>query len=89
MRDVCDDTTLSIMEAVEGGGMFSEGHSLGVADVVEAIAEEMNFQEEDLRQNVEAFIAHIQAARPASVKGAFVLGAYLSSTMSPTIRLAV
>jgi putative nucleotidyltransferase with HDIG domain len=58
MRDVCDDTTLSIMEAVEGGGMFSEGHSLGVADVVEAIAEEMNFQEEDLHYLRQAALLH-------------------------------
>jgi len=49
----------------------------------------VNFAEEDLRQNVEAFIAHVQAARPASVKGVFVVAAYLSSTMSPAIRLAV
>ena len=49
----------------------------------------VDFSEEDLRLNVEAFIAHIQAARPASIKGAFVVAAYLSSTMSPAIRLAV
>jgi large subunit ribosomal protein L1 len=49
----------------------------------------ISFSEEDLRQNVEAFVAHIQAAKPASVKGVFIVGAYLSSTMSPAIRLAV
>jgi large subunit ribosomal protein L1 len=49
----------------------------------------LSFSEEDLRQNAEAFIAHIQAARPASVKGVFIVAAYLSSTMSPAIRLAV
>ena len=49
----------------------------------------VSFPEEDLRQNVEAFIAHIQASRPASVKGVFVVAAYLSSTMSPAIRIAV
>ena len=58
MRDVCDDTTLSIMEAVEGGGMFSEGHSLGVADIVEAISEEMNFQEEDIHYLRQAALLH-------------------------------
>ena len=58
MRDVCDDTTLTIMEAVEGGGMFSEGHSLGVADIVVAIAEEMNFQEEDIHYLRQAALLH-------------------------------
>jgi len=49
----------------------------------------LSFSEEDLRQNAEAFIAHIQAAKPAGVKGVFIVAAYLSSTMSPAIRLAV
>ncbi len=49
----------------------------------------VGFTEEDLRANVNAFIAHIQAARPATLKGTFVISAYLSSTMSPSIRLAV
>ena len=49
----------------------------------------VGFTEEDVRANVNAFIAHIQAARPATLKGTFVISAYLSSTMSPSIRLAV
>jgi len=49
----------------------------------------VGFSEEDLQANVNAFIAHIQAGRPASLKGTFVISAYLSSTMSPSIRLAV
>ena len=49
----------------------------------------LSFSEEDLRLNAEAFIAHIQAAKPASVKGVFIVAAYISSTMSPSIRLAV
>lgn len=48
-----------------------------------------DFSEEDLRSNIEAFLQHIQNARPASVKGTFVLTAYVSSTMSPSVRLAV
>lgn len=49
----------------------------------------IGFSEEDLRANVNAFIAHIQAVRPASVKGTFIISAFLSSTMSPSIRLSV
>ncbi len=48
-----------------------------------------DFSDEDLRSNVEAFLAHIQGARPASVKGTFVLSAFISTTMSPSVRLAV
>jgi len=58
MRDVCDDTTLAVMEVVEGGRSFSEGHSVGVADVAAAIADEMNFQEEDLHYLRQAALLH-------------------------------
>ncbi|MBU1672647.1 MAG: HD domain-containing protein [Actinobacteria bacterium] len=58
MRDVCDDTTLAIMEAVESGGMFSEGHSNGVSDYAVAIAEEMNFTEEDVHYIRQAALLH-------------------------------
>lgn len=58
MRDVCDDTTLAIMEAVEAGNMFSEGHSVGVADMAVAIAEEMNFAEDDLHYLRQAALLH-------------------------------
>jgi len=58
MRDVCDDTTLAVMKAVEGGGMFSEGHSVAVAEMAEAIADEMNFAEEDLHYLRQAALLH-------------------------------
>ena len=58
MRDVCDDTTLAVMKAVEGGGMFTEGHSVAVAEMAEAIAEEMNFAEEDLHYLRQAALLH-------------------------------
>jgi len=58
MRDVCDDTTLTVMAAVEAGDMFNEGHSLGVADMAVAIAEEMDFQEEDIHFLRQAALLH-------------------------------
>jgi len=58
MRDVCDNTTLAIMEAVEGGSMFMEGHSVGVADIAIAIADEMDFEEEDLHFLRQAALLH-------------------------------
>lgn len=49
----------------------------------------VGFEDRDLQENVEAFIARIQAARPAAVKGIFIRTAHVSSTMGPSIRLAV
>ncbi|MFW6164341.1 MAG: 50S ribosomal protein L1, partial [Planctomycetota bacterium] len=48
-----------------------------------------SFPAEDLQANIEFFIDHIRQARPASAKGRFIQSAFLSSTMSPGIRLAV
>ncbi|PKQ28620.1 MAG: hypothetical protein CVT63_01880 [Candidatus Anoxymicrobium japonicum] len=47
MRDVCDSTTLAIVETIEDGNIFMEGHSLSVAEIAVAIADEMDFEEED------------------------------------------
>jgi len=54
-----------------------------------AVLGKLSFSEDDLVVNVEAFLEHINALRPASAKGAFIEKATLSSTMSPGIRLAL
>jgi putative nucleotidyltransferase with HDIG domain len=46
------------MEAVEGGSMFMEGHSVGVAEIAIAIADEMDFEEEDLHYLRQAALLH-------------------------------
>lgn len=47
------------------------------------------FEDHALQENLDAFINHIQTGRPASVKGTFIQAAHVSSTMGPSIRLAV
>lgn len=49
----------------------------------------LDLEDKELIENVEAFIAHIQSVRPATVKGTFIKAAHITSTMSPAIRLAV
>ncbi len=56
---------------------------------VHAAVGKMSFPEPDLEANVNAFIGHINASRPASTKGAFIQKAVLSATMSPSVRLAL
>jgi len=48
-----------------------------------------SFPPEDLKANIEAFIERIRQLKPASAKGRYILGAALSTTMGPGIRLAV
>jgi large subunit ribosomal protein L1 len=48
-----------------------------------------SFPPEKLAENIEAFLEHIKAARPASAKGSFIRRATVSATMSPGIDLVV
>jgi large subunit ribosomal protein L1 len=49
----------------------------------------LSFSVDQLRENIEALVRHIRAARPASVKGTFVQTITLSATMSPGIRVNI
>jgi len=56
---------------------------------VHAVVGKMSFPESDLEANVNAFIGHVNASRPAATKGTFIEKAALSATMSPSVRLAL
>lgn len=56
---------------------------------VHASVGRLSFSEDDLAVNVRAFISHITSVRPPAAKGTFIQRAFISSTMSPGIRLAV
>lgn len=48
-----------------------------------------SFSAEDLKANIEALLERIRQAKPASAKGRYILGASLSTTMGPSVRLDV
>ncbi|HNR99012.1 MAG TPA: 50S ribosomal protein L1 [Planctomycetota bacterium] len=48
-----------------------------------------SFGEAQLAENITAMLEHVQTMRPGGVKGLFIQAAYLSSTMSPSVKLAV
>lgn len=56
---------------------------------VHALVGKLSFSAEDLVDNIESFINHIVASKPASAKGTFVQKTTISSTMSPGIKVAV
>jgi len=49
----------------------------------------LSFDEQKLAENIQTFLEHVRAAKPAGVKGQFIRGVVLSATMSPGIRLAL
>lgn len=48
-----------------------------------------SFDEKLLLENTEAMINHIRRAKPGSSKGAYFKGVYLSTTMSPAVKVDV
>lgn len=56
--------------------------------VIHASVGKVSFKEADLAANIEAFMDAIRHAKPASVKGTFIKGVHLSTTMGPGLRLA-
>jgi large subunit ribosomal protein L1 len=56
---------------------------------VHAVVGKLSFDAAKLTSNIQAFIDKITSLKPPSVKGAYVRSAYISATMSPSIKLAV
>jgi large subunit ribosomal protein L1 len=57
--------------------------------VVQAVVGKLSFDSPKLSENIQAFIDKVVGLKPTSVKGAYIKGAHISATMSPSIRLAV
>ena len=49
----------------------------------------LSFVNEDLQENIEAFLEHLRVHRPSGAKGTFIQRAFVSTTMGPSVRLAV
>ena len=48
-----------------------------------------NFSVEDLKKNLDVLVAALKAAKPASLKNSYVQSVYITTTMGPSIRVAV
>ena len=53
-----------------------------------AVVGRLSFSKEQLQENIQTFLDHINSLKPNSVKGTYVRGISISATMSPGIRIA-
>ena len=56
---------------------------------VHAVIGKVSFSEEDLKENLNAFVSTIMKIRPASVKGDYVKNIAITSTMGPGIKISL
>ncbi len=82
---VTDDVRTAVRE-FKAGKIEYRNDSAGN---VQAAVGRLSFSGEDLKFNIEAFIEHIRALRPATVKGRFIQNASVCASMGPGISLAV
>ena len=56
---------------------------------VHAVVGKVSFAEEDLIDNIKAFVANIMKIRPTSVKGDYIKNISITSTMGPGIKVSL
>jgi len=54
---------------------------------VHVVVGKQSFDKQKLMENIEAFVSHIKKVKPTSAKGTFIKGAFISATMSPSIKV--
>jgi large subunit ribosomal protein L1 len=81
--------TMDVASAVKEAKAGRVEFRVNKAGIIQAPVGKLSFSPEALQQNIDAFVDAILKARPAATKGNYVKSAYVSSTMSPSVRLDV
>jgi large subunit ribosomal protein L1 len=56
---------------------------------VHAVVGKLSFSDDDLRDNIQAFVNHIRRLKPASAKGHYLRKVCISGTMTPSVMIDV
>jgi large subunit ribosomal protein L1 len=56
---------------------------------IHAVVGKVDFPDEDLEENIKAFIDHIRKLKPSASKGTYIKKVFIGGTMSPAVQLQV
>jgi large subunit ribosomal protein L1 len=79
--------TMDVAKAVNDAKGGQVTYRVDKKGIIHAGVGKVSFTESDLRANIEALMAALNKAKPASAKGRYVTTATLSLTMSPAVKL--
>jgi len=81
--------TFNIREAVSDVKKGRVEFRVDKAGIINACIAKSSFTEDKIAENSKAFIQAVLKARPTTLKGKYVRSVYLSTTMSPSIKLGI
>ena len=82
---VTTDVVTAVKEFVAGKIEFRND----AGGIVHAPVGRRSFEENQLVENVQAFVSHIEKLRPNSIKGVYMKKVFIKSTMSPSVAIQV
>jgi large subunit ribosomal protein L1 len=85
LGSVTNDVTAAVASAKSGEVQFR----VEKTGIVHAGIGKASFSEEQIRENLDAFLGAIMGAKPSGVKGSYVNKVALTSTMGPGVRFDV
>ncbi len=79
--------TMDVTKAVNDAKGGQVAYRVDKKGNMQAAVGKVSFSEDAIKENIEAFIAAINKAKPASAKGRYIANAAVSLTMSPSVKL--
>ncbi len=80
---VTTDVRTAIRDAKAGRVEFK----VNKAGIIQAPVGKISFEPKQIEENVRAFVDAIVRAKPSAAKGTYIKSAYVSTTMSPSLKL--
>ena len=79
--------TMDLKTAVRDAKAGRVEFKVNKAGIIQAPVGKTSFEAKQIEDNMRAFIEAIVKAKPAAAKGTYIKSAYVSATMSPSVRL--